>query len=65
MKYVIGFGRFWYDFIVGDSMMLAVGGTGVLVVGALLVHAGMLTAAEIALPLTVVATLASSLVTRP
>ena len=65
MKYVTGFGRFWYDFIVGDSMMLAVGGTGVLVVGALLVHGGMHTAAEIALPLIVVATLASSLVTRP
>ena len=26
MKYAVAFGRFWYDFIVGDSVLLAVGG---------------------------------------
>ena len=24
MKYIIGFGRFWYDFIVGDDWRIAV-----------------------------------------
>ena len=64
MKYAIGFARFWYDFIVGDSVMLAIGGAGVLIVGALLVHNGMHTLAEIALPATVVATLTGSLASR-
>ena len=24
MKYIVGFGRFWYDFIVGDDWRIAV-----------------------------------------
>ncbi len=61
MKYVIGFGRFWYDFIVGDSAILAVGGAVVLVVGALLARAGAHGIAEVALPVLVTGTLAFSL----
>jgi hypothetical protein len=61
MRYVVGFGRFWYDFIVGDSVALAIGGVAVLVLGWVLVTAGAGAAAEILLPLIVVATLAVSL----
>jgi hypothetical protein len=61
VKYVVGFGRFWYDFIVGDSIALAIGGATVLVVGALLVRSGAGPLAELALPAIVVATLAVSL----
>jgi hypothetical protein len=64
MNYLVGFGRFWYDFIVGDSVVLAIGGVAVLAIGALLVSAGMNALAEIALPTTVVLTLAASLRTR-
>lgn len=64
MRYVVGFGRFWYDFIVGDSIVLALGGFATLGVGLLLVHFGSHLAAEVALPLMVVATLAASLPLR-
>ena len=30
MKFLKGFGYFWYDFIVGDSIVLAIGGVGAL-----------------------------------
>jgi hypothetical protein len=33
VKYLVAFGAFWYDFIVGDSIVLAIGGVGVLVLG--------------------------------
>ena len=61
MKYVVGFGKFWYDFIVGDYAVLAVGGAAVLVVGALLARSGASGLAEVALPVLVVGTLAFSL----
>jgi hypothetical protein len=61
MRYIVGFGRFWYDFIVGDSVALAIGGVAVLVLGWVLVVAGVGAAAEILLPLVVVATMAASL----
>ncbi len=61
MKLLIGFGRFWYDFIVGDSAMLAIGGVAVLIGTALLVSAGVSTPAEVLLPLGILATLAVSL----
>ena len=38
-RFVRGFGRFWYDFIVGDDPKIAVAVVVVLVVGALLVGA--------------------------
>ncbi len=61
MKYVVGFGRFWYDFIVGDSITLAIGGVAVLGIGALLVRTSAAGLAEFALPAIVIATLALSL----
>lgn len=61
MKYVVGFGQFWYDFIVGDSIFLAIGGIGSLALGYLFVSAGAAAAAEIVLPAVVVVTLIVSL----
>ncbi|MDP3208944.1 MAG: hypothetical protein Q8M65_07330 [Rhodoglobus sp.] len=61
MRYVVGFGRFWYDFIVGDSIVLAIGGAGALALGALLVANGAGAITEWLLPTTVVVTLAVSL----
>ena len=61
MKYIVGFGKFWYDFIVGDSAVLAVGGAAVLLVGALLARNGASGVAEVALPVLVVGTLGVSL----
>ena len=64
MKYVAGFFRFWYDFIVGDSVLLAVGGALVLAVGYLAVQAGLDVAAEIFLPLIAIGAVAVSLPRR-
>jgi hypothetical protein len=61
VKYIIAFGRFWYDFIVGDSAVLAVGGVAVLLVGWALARSAGDLAATILLPLVVIATLAASL----
>ena len=61
MKYFSAFGRFWWDFIVGDSVVLAVGGATVLILGAILVAAGADELVQIALPLAVGCTLALSL----
>jgi hypothetical protein len=58
---IAGFARFWYDFIVGDSALLAVGGGLVLTMGYLLVHAGSDVAAEVALPLVAIGAVATSL----
>lgn len=40
MKWISAFGRFWYDFIVGDSVELAIGGCTVIALGALIVWLG-------------------------
>jgi ammonia channel protein AmtB len=61
MSWLVGFGRFWYDFIVGDSAILAIGGAAVLVIGWLLVHAGGAASAQIVVPAVVIATLIASL----
>jgi hypothetical protein len=61
MRYVTGFARFWWDFIVGDSVVLAIGGCLVLALGVLLAHGGGATAAEFILPAVVVSTVAVSL----
>jgi hypothetical protein len=37
MKFVIGFGRFWWDFIVGEDWKIAAGVAAVLAIGAVLV----------------------------
>ena len=41
MRYLVGFGRFWYEFIVGDDWRIAAGVTLVLAVGALVLAAGL------------------------
>jgi hypothetical protein len=61
MKYVASFGRFWWDFIVGDSIVLAIGGALVLILGAILVKAGAADVAQVAMPAAVIGTLAISL----
>jgi hypothetical protein len=42
VRYVSGFGRFWYDFVVGDDWRIAAGVAGVLGAGAVLVATGAL-----------------------
>ena len=37
MRFVIGFGRFWWDFIIGDDWKIAAGIAAVLTAAALLV----------------------------
>ncbi|HEY7269711.1 MAG TPA: hypothetical protein VH951_07780 [Dehalococcoidia bacterium] len=64
MKYVTGFFQFWYDFIVGDSVLLAIGGVLVLLTGWLAVQGGIDVAAEIALPLIAIGAVAVSLPRR-
>ena len=61
MKYVRSFCLFWYDFIVGDSIALAIGGVAILVLGYGLVQAGAEVEAEFILPLAALATIAVSL----
>jgi hypothetical protein len=60
----VNFGRFWYDFIVGDSVVLAIGGAGALAIGSLLVHLDTGALAEVLLPTIVIGTLALSLPLR-
>ena len=61
MKYVTGFFQFWYDFIVGDSVLLAIGGAAVLILGYLMVQANLDVMAEILLPLIAIGAVAVSL----
>ena len=49
MAYLRGFGRFWYDFIVGDDWKIAACVAGVLVVAAVLVASQTLGETAIAL----------------
>lgn len=57
MRFLKGFGRFWYDFIVGDDWKIACAVSLVLVVGALVVAATSLSGAVLA-PLLALAFLA-------
>ena len=41
MRFLRAFGRFWWDFVVGDDWRIAVGVVGVLAVGAVLLAAGL------------------------
>lgn len=61
MKYITGFAMFWWDFIVGDSIALAIGGVVVLLIAAGLVRADQQMVVQLAMPAIVVATLAVSL----
>ena len=64
MKYAVGFARFWYDFIVGDSWLLAAAGAIVLGLAWALTDIGADHIAEVALPLIVVGGIAVSLPRR-
>jgi hypothetical protein len=59
MQYISNFLQFWYDFVVGDDWVVAVGVVAALVVTALLAHASI--AAWWLMPLAVAALLATSL----
>jgi hypothetical protein len=64
MRYVRGFGRFWFDFIVGDDWRIALGVVLVLGLGALLV-ATEAVGANVLMPLlaaAIVAVVAASIV---
>jgi uncharacterized membrane protein YtjA (UPF0391 family) len=63
-KFAAAFGRFWYDFIVGDSMVLAIGSPAVLGFGFLFARSNEAWAAQILLPVAVVVTLLISLPLR-
>lgn len=61
MKWLKAFGLFWYDFLVGDSIALAIGGIAVLALGFGLVELNAGTLAQIALPVAAIGTIAASL----
>ena len=58
-----GFGRFWYDFVVGDDWRIAAGIVVLVVAGALLVRGSVLPtdAIAIGLPVLLVALVAASI----
>jgi len=64
MKYVIGFGQFWWDFIVGDSVVLAIGGIGALALAYAIVKAGNASLPQFILPIVVFGAIAASLPLR-
>lgn len=49
MRFVVGFGRFWWDFIVGEDWRIAAGVVCVLAVGAALVGGTSLSDTAVAL----------------
>jgi hypothetical protein len=61
VKYVVGFFQFWYDFIVGDSVLLAIGGVGAILLAYALAEADAAIAAEVLMPLAVMGTIWASL----
>ena len=61
MKYITAFGRFWWDFIVGDSIFLAIGAPVAFIAAYLIDQSKWSTLGEIALPAIVIATLVVSL----
>jgi hypothetical protein len=61
MRWLAVVARFWWDFVVGDSVILAIGGVAVLGTGAIFVAAGAGSLAQVVLPVAVAVTLALSL----
>ena len=59
MKYLVGFFRFWYDFIVGDDWTVAAGVVVALALAAALAHNGV--AAWWVVPAAILVLLAESL----
>lgn len=62
--FVRGFAMFWWDFIVGDSITLAIGVVIAVGLAFALVHTTSTGVVEVVLPLVVAATLAASLLRR-
>jgi hypothetical protein len=58
------FGMFWWDFIVGDSLTLAVGVVCAVALTFILAHTAPTPVTEITVPLIVAATLGASLLRR-
>jgi hypothetical protein len=61
VKWLVAFGAFWYDFIVGDSIVLAIGGVATLVLGYLAVRTMGEAAPQVIMPAVVLVTLLASL----
>jgi hypothetical protein len=59
MSYVVAFGRFWYDFVIGDDWSIALAVAFATGVAALLVHVG--TNAFWLVPVIVIGALSASL----
>lgn len=55
------FGLFWYDFLVGDSIVLAIGGVLIVALGYVLVQLDIATVAQIVLPIAAILTIYVSL----
>ena len=49
MRFITGFFRFWYDFVVGDAWDIAAGIVVVIVLGALIARAGVLAEQQLTL----------------
>jgi len=64
MRYVVLFGRFWWDFLIGDDWRIAAGVTATLAGGAMLVARTSLTDAAISviIGLAILALVAASIV---
>jgi hypothetical protein len=58
VSYLRRFGRFWWNFVVGDNLPLAIGAGGAIAVTALLVHEGV--NAWWLLPVSILAVLSAS-----
>ena len=61
MNFIKRFLAFWYDFIVGDDWVVAVGVVALLTAAGLLAHANLQTSAWVLMPVGVVVVLAISL----
>jgi hypothetical protein len=61
MRYLAAFGRFWYDFLIGDRPVLFVGPVIGLAIAAILVRAGWQTVAALLLFAVVIASAGWSL----
>jgi hypothetical protein len=64
LRFPVAFARFWWDFIVGDSIILAIGGIAVLGIALGVSHAGAPRLGDVLVPLGVVGTLGASLIKR-
>lgn len=62
MRWVVAFGQFWFDFLIGDTPELFVGGVVAVGAGATVVAVGDRGAAVVVLPLLVLVVLGLSLV---